>query len=201
MKQLRTSHCRYGRSARGHHCVQQPHFVHGQHVSILLALTIDDGIIGYNIITGSVTAATFIHFLHWYVVSNCIVFCALWFRLERSHIQLLTLALKVSLYWIEDHASMYHHSAFFDSKNWTSSSLQTHIPSFHPTPLTWIPLNKHSLQSNLSCTDIGRTFPCQSLIMPAGASLPQNGYFRALGYAWTLYSCCIYLYIWTIDYW
>lgn len=72
----RTSHRRYGRSARGHRCVQRRHFVRGQRVSILPALTID-GIIGYNIITGSVTAATFIQFLHRHVVSNCVVFCAL----------------------------------------------------------------------------------------------------------------------------
>ena len=68
----RTSDHRYGRSVRGHHCVQQQHFVCGEWVSILPALTID-GIIGYDIITGSVTTRTFIQFLHRHVVSNFLV--------------------------------------------------------------------------------------------------------------------------------
>ncbi|KAE9390843.1 hypothetical protein BT96DRAFT_784319, partial [Gymnopus androsaceus JB14] len=63
----RTSHRRYGLSFRGNHCVQRQYFVRSQRVSILPALTINR-IIGYDIIAGSVTATTFIRFLHQHVI-------------------------------------------------------------------------------------------------------------------------------------
>jgi hypothetical protein len=51
----------------GDRCVQRRCFVHGQRYSILPALTLD-GIITYDIIKGSVTAARFLTFLRDLVV-------------------------------------------------------------------------------------------------------------------------------------
>ena len=51
-----------GWSLKGKRCAQRRCFVHGQRYSILLVMTLD-GIISYDIIDGSVTAAQFVEFL------------------------------------------------------------------------------------------------------------------------------------------
>ena len=58
-----------GWSLVGRRCVQRRCFGHGQRFSILPILTLD-GIITYDIISGSVTSARFLQFLHGLVVCS-----------------------------------------------------------------------------------------------------------------------------------
>jgi transposase len=66
-KNKRTSGRLKGWSLKGKRCYQRRCFVHGQRYSILPVLTLD-GIITYDIIEGSVTAARFLQFLRELVV-------------------------------------------------------------------------------------------------------------------------------------
>jgi transposase len=67
-KNKRTAGRARGWALKGKRCIQRRCFVRGQRYSILPVLTLD-GIITYDIIEGSVTAALFIKFLREFVVS------------------------------------------------------------------------------------------------------------------------------------
>ncbi|KIK60277.1 hypothetical protein GYMLUDRAFT_134567, partial [Collybiopsis luxurians FD-317 M1] len=64
----RTSQWKYGHSRRGVRCVTRRHFVQGEWVSILPALTLN-GIITYDIIHDSVTFNKSIQFLKEHLIS------------------------------------------------------------------------------------------------------------------------------------
>lgn len=68
-KNERTTGRTRGWARVGHRCIQQRRFVRGQRYSILPVLTLD-GIVAYDIIEGSVTAARFLEFLRDLVVSR-----------------------------------------------------------------------------------------------------------------------------------
>jgi hypothetical protein len=82
-KNKRTTGRPMGWAVVGDRCVQQRCFVRGQRYSILPALTLD-GIITYNIIEGSVTAARFLTFLRELVVrlSSHLCFHSFTFHLQ-----------------------------------------------------------------------------------------------------------------------
>ncbi len=67
-KNEKTANRKFGWSLQGRRCVQRQCFVRGHRFSILPALTME-GIIAYDIISGSVTSAKFVAFLQDHVVS------------------------------------------------------------------------------------------------------------------------------------
>jgi hypothetical protein len=94
-KNKRTTGRPMGWAVVGERCVQRRCFVRGQRYSILPALTLD-GIITYDIIEGSVTAARFLTFLRELVVR---LFCSC--RLAHIHF-LLTASSHQSIPWTSE---------------------------------------------------------------------------------------------------